>query len=160
MTKAVVILPKHKVFDAVKMRSVITSTLNAQAKAIKVDFDVTTQTWKAERRPKFQITSPSEYTREIATDNDVYFMLNVGTKRHTISARNKPFLVFKWQGFRSKTIPNEIRSRKGAQGKQWVRKLSVEHPGTKPRLWTKAIKKKWDAQIGVTFQRAIDAAAS
>ena len=38
MTKATVILPKKKPFDVAKMRGVITSTLNATAKNIKIDF--------------------------------------------------------------------------------------------------------------------------
>ncbi len=158
MTKAVVILPKHKVFDAAKMRGVIMSTLNGTAKAIKVDFDVTTQTWQ--HRPTFTIASPSEFTREISTDDDIYTMLEVGTRAHIIRPKKPRGILRFTTPFRSKTIPNEIRSRQGSKGNTPVVARIVHHPGTKARLWSKAIKKKWDAQIGTTFQRAIDAAAS
>jgi hypothetical protein len=158
MTKAIVILPKRKVFDAAKMRGVIVSTLNGTAKAIKVDFDVTTQTW--DHRPDFRISSPSEYTREVSTDDDVYAMLEKGTKKHDIRPK-KPRGILRFNTpFRAKTVPNAIRSNKGSKGNTPVVARIVHHPGTKPRLWTKAIKKKWDQQIGITFQRAIDAAAS
>ena len=157
MTKAQVILPKRKVFDAKKMQGVITSTLNAQAKAIKVDFDVTTQTWQ--HRSDFRISTPSTYEREISTDDDIYAMLEVGTKPHVIRPKKPRGILRFTVPFRSKTIPNEIRSRKGSKGNTPVIARVVHHPGTKPRLWSKVIAKKWNAQIGATFQRAIDAAA-
>lgn len=157
MTKAQVILPKGKVFDVAKMKGVITSTLNAQAKAIKVDFDVTTQTW--DHRPKFTITSPSEYTRQIATDDNIYAMLEVGTKAHVIRPKSARGILRFTTPFRSKTIPNEIRSRKGSKGNNPAVARVVHHPGTAARNWTKVIKRKWDQQIGAIFQRAIDSAA-
>jgi hypothetical protein len=155
---SVVLLPKKPLVDAAKLRQAITNTLTAQAKAIKADFDVTTQTWR--NRPDFKIESPSDFVREISTDDDVYAILNEGSPRHPISARNKPFLVFRWGGFRSKTIPGQIRSRQGAPGKQWAKKVSVEHPGSAARYWNKVIAQKWGAQLPTTFQRAIDAAVS
>ena len=158
MTKSTVILPKHKPFDVAKMRGVITSTLNATAKNIKVDFDVTTQTWN--HRPDFKIASPSEYTREISTTDDIYAMLEVGTRPHVIRPKKPRGILRFTTPFRSKTIPNEIRSRKGSKGNTPVVARVVHHPGTKSRLWTKAIKRKWDQQIGNTFQRAIDSAAN
>lgn len=158
MTKAVVILPKRNPFDAKKMRGVITSTLNGTAKAVKVDFDVTTQTWN--HRPTFKIESPSEYTREISTNDDVYAMLEVGTRPHVIRPKRPRGILRFTTPFRSKTIPNEIRSRKGSKGNTPVVARLVHHPGTKPRLWSKVIAKKWQAQIGTTFQRAIDSAAT
>ncbi len=158
MTKATVILPKKKPFDVAKMRGVIQSTLNATAKNIKVDFDVTTQTWN--HRPTFKIASPSEYTREISTNDDIYAMLEVGTRPHIITPKKPRGILRFTTPFRSKTIPNEIRSRKGSKGNTPVIARLVHHPGTKPRLWSKAIKRKWDQQIGATFQRAIDSAAS
>lgn len=157
MTKAVVILPKKPVFDAKKMRGAIISALNGTAKAIKVDFDVTTQTWQ--HRPTFKIASPSEFTREISTDDDVYAMLEVGTKPHVIRPKRARGILRFTMPFRSKTIPNEIRSRKGNKGNTPVVARRVNHPGTKPRLWSKVIAKKWNAQIGNVFQRAIDSAA-
>jgi hypothetical protein len=156
MAKAIVILPKGKVVDTAKMRGVITSTLNAQAKAIKVDFGVTTQTWN--HKPEFTITSPSTYERLISTSDTVYAMLEVGTKPHVIRPKKPRGILRFTTPFRSKTLPSEIASYAGSKGNTPVVARVVHHPGTKPRLWTKAIKAKWDKQIGATFQRAIDSA--
>jgi hypothetical protein len=52
------------------MRGVITSTLNATAKNILVDFSVTTQTWQ--HLPKTSRSHRLEYTREISTNDDIY----------------------------------------------------------------------------------------
>lgn len=156
MAKAAVILPKKKPFDTAKMRGVITSTLNAQAKAIKVDFDVTTQTW--DHRPDFTISSPSEYTREISTNDPIYAMLEVGTKPHIIRPKSARGILRFTTPFRAKTAPREIASYAGSKGSNQVVARVVHHPGTKARNWTKVIKAKWDAQIGPIFQRAIDSA--
>jgi hypothetical protein len=154
---SVVLLPKKPLVDAAKLRQAITNTLNAQSKAIKVDFDVTTQTWR--NRPDFKIESPSDFVREISTDDDVYAMLNEGTRPHLIQPRNKRILLF-YTPFRSKTIPGQIRSRQGMIGKTKVVARIVHHPGTAARYWNKVIKDKWEAQLPTTFQRAIDAAVS
>jgi len=153
--KAVVILPKRPIIDQRKMRQAIENTLTAQAKAIAVDFSVTTQTWN--RRPTFRIERPSDYVREIGTDSELYAMLDKGTKPHTIVPRNKRILLFTTP-FRSKTIPNQIRSRQGSKGKTPVVARRVHHPGTAARNWNRVIAKKWQAQLGAIFQRAIDSA--
>jgi len=137
------------------MKGAIVSTLNGTAKAIKVDFDVTTQTWQ--HRPSFKIASPSEYVREISTNDDVYAMLEVGTKPHVIRPKKPRGILRFTVPFRAKTVPNAIRSNKGSKGNTLVVARVVHHPGTKARNWSKVIAKKWNAQIGVTFQRAIDA---
>lgn len=148
MTKAVVILPKRNPFDAKKMRGAIVSTLNGTAKAIKVDFDVTTQTWN--HRPDFTISSPSEFTREISTDSDIYRFVSKGTKvRYAVMTT--PFVA--------KTVPMSIRSRRGRGGVLFVSKKRPM-PGIKARQFEIVIAKKWQAQIGVTFQRTIDSAVS
>lgn len=158
MAKPQVILPKRPILDVRKMKGAIVSTLNGQAKAIKVDFDVTTQTWN--HRPTFKITAPSEYTREISTNDDIYAMLNKGTKPHTIRPKSARGILRFTTPFRSKTIPNQIRSRRGDKGKTPVVARVVHHPGTAARNWNKVIAKKWQERIGDIFQRAIDSAAS
>lgn len=154
MGKSKVIAPKGLLIDVRSQKRAIGNALNGAAKGVKVDFGVTTRTW--DHRPEFAISSPSAFEREVSTDDAVYGMLDEGTKAHDIEVKNAPFLRFKWRGFRSKTVPNDIRSRKGAQGKLWAQKKIVHHPGTKPRNWTKVIKRKWDRQLPVLLQRAID----
>lgn len=144
MAKATIILPKKPVFDAKKMHGAIVSTLNGTAKAIKVDFDVTTQAW--DHRPTFKIASPSEFTREISTDSDIYRYVSKGTKVRYAVMTN-PFVA--------KTVPGKILSRKGRGGLLFVSKKR-RMPGIKARQFEIVIAKKWQAQIGVTFQRSID----
>lgn len=153
MGKSRVVMPKKLIADVVAQRRAITNTLNATAKAIKADFGVTTQTWG--HRPEFAITSPSPYEREVSTDDPVYGMLNEGTPEHEIRPRHSKVLRFQTP-FRSKTVPRQIRSRKGATGKQEVFSRGVHHPGTEARKWDEAIFEKWDRQMGTIFQRAID----
>lgn len=154
MAQSRAILPKARSL-ARPMRSIITNTLNAQAKAIKVDFGVTTQTW--EHDAPMTISSPSTYTREITVNDPIYAMLNAGTRAHDIKPRRGRLLRFTGP-FRSKTVPNEIRSRKGTKGNVTIWSRGVHHPGTKARNWDRVIGKKWRERIGDIFQRAIDSA--
>jgi hypothetical protein len=148
-----IIKPSRPVFDAKKQERIIQNTLTAQAKGIKVDFDVTTQTWK--HRPTFAIATSATYERTVSTDDEVYGMLNKGTKKHDIKPKRTRFLVFNTP-FRSKTLPNKIMSRAGSVGETVARARVVHHPGTAARNWARTIAKKWQAQIGPIFQRALD----
>lgn len=153
MTKA--ILPKKLAADPKRMARVLTNALGASAKAVQVDFKVTTQTWQ--HQPTFAITSPSPYVRQIATDDAVYAMLNQGTKPHVITPKRSKVLRFTGP-FRPKSRPGYIGSNKGSQGSAEVFTRQVNHPGTTARAWSKAIKRKWDRQFAAQMQRAIDAA--
>lgn len=153
--KAKALIPKKLACNPAAMARVIQNTLNTQALAIKVDFGVTVQTW--ESKPEFSIRSVSPYEREIGTDDTNYSRLNEGTPPHVITPRRGRVLVFRTP-FRAKTVPNSISSGPGSKGTNTVFVTGpVNHPGTKPRQWDKAIKKKWDRLIGPLFQRAIDA---
>lgn len=156
MAKPQVILPKKPLLDPQKMGNAIKNTLTAQAKAIKIDFDVTTQTWN--NRPVFKISTPGRFQREISTDDDIYAMLNEGTKPHTIRPKSARGILRFTTPFRSKTIPNQIRSRQGSKGTTPVVARVVHHPGTAARNWNKVIAKKWQDRIGDIFQRAVDSA--
>lgn len=149
---AQVIKPKKPVFNAAQSERVIQNTLTAIAKDIKIDFDVTTQSWK--HRPTTQIASPSPYERTIAPDSDIYAMLDVGTKPHMIRPKRGKVLRF-MSPFRSKTLPNQIMSRAGSVGSNEVFSRGVRHPGTKPRNWSKVIAAKWREQAPIVVQRAI-----
>lgn len=151
MAKSVAILPKGKKLN---MRRVIENTLTAQAKAIKVDFALPAQTWRHKVGVSIATTAP--YERTITVDDDIYAMLNEGTKAHDIKPK-RPGGVLRFQGpFRAKTVPNEIRSNKGGVGKVVTWSRGVHHPGTKARNWDRVIAKKWRERLGGIFQRAID----
>ena len=147
------IIPKKLVADPAKLSRALTNALNGVALDIQVDFKVTTQTWQ--HKPSFPISSPSDYRRIIATDDEVYGFVNDGTRPHRILPKGK-LLRFRTP-FQSKTLPNQIMSRGGSKGTAEVFSRGVNHPGTKARRFDIAIKQKWDRQFRDIVQRAIDA---
>lgn len=143
---------KGDLFDTDELQRIISNTMTAEAKNIKVDFDVTTQTWN--RRPKFVIRG-TKFARQIKTDSKIYGYVNDGTRPHVIVPRSAKMLSFR-TGYKAKTIVRQIASRAGgASGGRAVAKV-VNHPGTKARKFDEAIKEKWDKLFPQILQRAID----
>ena len=155
---ASIIKPRGSVFKPQQMERAIQNTLTGVAKDIAVDFGVVTQTWQ--HKPSFKVSSPDQYSRQIATDDEVFGMLNVGTRPHTIKPKSARGILRFTTPFQSKTLPNQIMSRTGSKGQNKVVARVVHHPGSAARNWTKVIADKWQAQVGVIFQRALDAEAS
>lgn len=145
-------VPKELVNTA-KLQRAIENALTGEAKAVKVDFGVTTQTWK--HRPEFAIES-EEGRRVVATDDEVFEFVDAGTRPHIITAHGPGPLVF-GVGGSPKTTPKVIGSRAGTKGGAIVRARTVHHPGTAPRDFTETIKEKWDDRLPDVLQRAIDA---
>ncbi|KPV42212.1 hypothetical protein SE17_44480, partial [Kouleothrix aurantiaca] len=71
-----VILPKKLISNPEAMRRALTNGLEAAARAIQVDFGVTTQTW--EHGVTFAIEAPTPWQRLIGTSDSIYTMLNEG----------------------------------------------------------------------------------
>lgn len=146
------VIPKSLLLDPQKLARAIDNTLTGNAKAVKVDFQVTTQTWVT--KPDFVIEDgPGK--RTISTDNEIYGYVNDGTRPHIITAKNKKVLVF-GVGGRPKTRVRAIGSTKGSEGNTTVFAKSVQHPGTEARAFDEVIADKWTEQLPVTLQRAID----
>jgi hypothetical protein len=147
------IIPRK--FLSLNLTKAIENQLEETAKAIKVDFEVTTRTWK--ERPSFFIKTISN-GRRIYTDNFVYMLLDRGTKAHKISARNAKTLAFFAGGFRAKTRPRFIGSNKGkVANKNLTFTQSVNHPGFPAREYESTIKDKWDKEAPRQFRRALRA---
>lgn len=140
--------------DVKKLRRVIDNALDGAAKATKVDFDTTTQTWK--NRPTFTIDADG-HERTVATDSEIYGYVDEGTEPHVIVAKSPTRPLTFGVGGRPKTAPRVIGSRPGARGATIVRAQTVNHPGTAPRAFTDTIKSKWDDKLADTIQRSIDA---
>lgn len=146
------IIPKQLLFKPRELSRAIDNALTGSAKAVKVDFQVTTQTWVT--KPDFVIEdSPGK--RTISTDNEIYGYVNDGTRPHIIAAKNAKQLVF-GVPYGAKTAPKVIGSTAGRRGKTIVRKKTVQHPGTEARAFDEVIADKWAEQLPVTLQRAID----
>lgn len=151
------VIPRDLALDPRRLQRAIQNGLDASAKAALVDFKVTTQTWA--RKPDFEVTEPDPYTRVIGTDNEIYGYVNDGTKPHLIVARNAKVLAF---GVPSspKTAPRVIGSSAGSRGGTIVTRKAVRHPGTDAREFDETIAEKWENQLPITMQRAIDAEVS
>lgn len=152
-----VFIPRKLAFDPKALSRAINNTLDMAAEGIQADFGVTTQTWK--NRPAFRIYRHGrDLTRYIYTEDEIYSYVNDGTRPHPITARNAPALAFFATGFRSKTVPRAIRSRKGAAANaNFVRPITVQHPGNEARDFDKTIADKWAKEFPRQLQRAIDA---
>ncbi len=154
--KSKVVLPKKLISDPAKMAKVIQNTLNEQALAVKIDFEVTVQTWGDPA--SFTVVAPSPFVREIGTGDSIYSMLNAGTKPHAILPKRGKTLRFRGP-FQAKTVPNSISSGPGSVGTTEMYRRGVQHPGTEARNWDTVIAKKWRRLFARQMQRAIDAAA-
>lgn len=152
MIKMTPITPK-RVLSARQLARVVENQLNMSALAVKVDYEVTSQTWK--HQPSFTITSsPGE--RIIGTSDEIYGYVDDGTRPHVIRPRRAKRLRFS-PGGRAKTSPGQIRSGAGRKGSGVVFAKQVNHPGTKARNFSKAIAEKWRKLLPQQLQRAIDA---
>jgi hypothetical protein len=140
------IVPSKVALDTESMLRAIENTLDGAAKDIKIDFDVTTQTWRT--RPDFTIDK-SEGRRLVSTDNEIYGYLDRGTSVRYATMSGD---------FAPKTRSGFIGSNAGRGGVLNVSRLHPR-PGIEARKFAEAIQKKWDGQMQTIFQRAIDAEA-
>lgn len=149
-----VTIPRSLLIDVRKLELAIENALTASAKAAKVDFDVTTQTWQS--RPAFTIDkAPGK--RTISTDDEIYGYVNDGTRPHIIAPKAGGALVFTTP-YGAKTAVRVIGSGRGSRGAtKIVTRKPVQHPGTDAREFDEVIKEKWDDKLPVTLQRSIDA---
>lgn len=148
-----VVVPKELINTAT-LRRAIENALEGEAKAVKVDLDVTTQTWRS--RPTFTI-GRGDGKRTVATEDEVYGYVDAGTDAHIITAKSPTRPLTFGIGGSPKTTPKVIGSRAGTKGSQVVRAQVVHHPGTAAREFTVSVKNKWDNRLPDVLQRAIDA---
>jgi hypothetical protein len=154
MIKLRPIIPKDLALTPAKARRAVKNALDGAAKGAKVDFRVTTQTWS--HKPDFTIEKPSDSERIVGTNDEIYGYVDDGTPRHTIVAKAGGVLAF-GPGARAKTRPRVIGSGGGSKGGATVFTKRVQHPGTDAREFSEVIAEKWEEQLPMLLQRAIDA---
>lgn len=155
MIKLKPIAPKRRPFDPARQQQAIDAGLkDAAAEALK-DFEATVKSWE---QPATFTVKPQRDGITIATDNDVWSMLDKGTRPHTIVA-HKIALRFPGGGYRAKTRPGFLGSQSGggASGGEIFRH-AIHHPGTKARGWSTLIKKKWQSRLSLLVQKRISEA--
>ena len=141
--------------DPAQMTRVIENALTMQAKAIKVDYNVTTRTWK--HKVGFRIEK-RPFERDIYTTDKIYGIVSAGSPPHKIRPKNKPSLAFQWGGpgsYRAKSVPRVIVSRQGGPSGPMVYGVKeVNHPGHEGREFEETIGKKWDKESPRQMARA------
>ena len=141
---------KPKKLNVNKVRQNLLNTLRKEGGAIKKEYEKTVATWSDP--PKFEVLiglergangSATVLVGPTGTELQVnkFVWTDEGTKPHIITAKNAPFLVFQ-RGYTPKTQPGKIASGPSARFGDFVKKKSVNHPGTRPRNFTKIIVKR------------------
>lgn len=139
--------------DGEDLNKAMQNHLTSLAKSIKVDFLVTTKTWK--HKPNFVIRG-NKYSRHIYTTSEIYLWVNGGTKAHKIRAKTTGGLRFQ-TGYKAKSIVGKIMSRAGGSFGPYANPppMEVNHPGTKARNFDQEIGEKWDKLAPLSFERSV-----
>lgn len=148
-----VFIPKDLVANPAKLARAVTNALDGAAAGALIDFKTTTQTWK--HKVAFQIDKGRPDRRVVGTDDEIYGYVTEGTRPHIIVAHGKALAFFGGK-FRPKTRVRTIGSNKGSKGGAVIFRKMVHHPGTDAREFEEAIAEKWQKELPVTMQRAID----
>lgn len=152
------IKPSRLKEDALRLE--LLNAIRDVGRKVKKDFEATVKTW--EHKPEFEmlISLIGGPTVLVATDDEIYRYVDEGTKPHPIFAgvytgkSDKKVLAFP-SIFKPKTTPNVIGSGPGFKGGDTVLRPYVNHPGTKPRNFSKIIKKKWDKPYKRRMEQAM-----
>ena len=132
--------------DAAKERAL--NELSAEAKAL---FEKTTATWK--HKPRFTLRINLN-NRSIATSDEIYTYVDKGTRAHMIRAKRARALSFRVGGS-PKTKPSIIASYLGSEGKSWVSAVEVQHPGSRPRNFSKIIQARMQKRFVARFKKVV-----
>ncbi len=143
MIKLVAIRPRAKAINFTRFADAAKFGMKDAADDAVKDVEATTATWKhdvdivvKERSDGYSIT----------VNDDIWNMLDHGTRAHRIVARRAKRLRFAG-GFAPKTRPGFIGSQSGGSTGGPVFASSVNHPGTKARGWSRLIGAKYRSQL-------------
>ena len=128
--------------------------LDSAAKGVHTDLKVVTKTW--EHQVTFATSSPNQFERVVGTDDRIFKFVDGGTEPHVIRPKNGRMLTWIGTNYRAKTVPGQIRSRKGGNDNTVAWARQVQHPGTEAREFTKVVADKWNKQLAAIVQREID----
>jgi hypothetical protein len=153
MIKISPIIPKRNRLDPKRMMAAIDRGLDDAAAGALIDFESTSSTW--DHQPVYTVKAQKD-GRIVGTKNEVWLMLNAGTKPHNIFPRNAKRLAFPGGPYSAKTRPGFIGSQAGGASGAIIFRRFVRHPGTKPRGWSTIIAKKWRSRVAQLIQRQIN----
>lgn len=143
MIKLAPIKPSAKAINFSRFADAAKKGMRDAAEAAQEDFEKTTATWR--NQPDWIIKEQRDGFL-VGTDNDIWNMLDKGTRAHRIIARRAKRLRFS-SGFSAKTRPGFVGSQSGSTSGGPVFAQSVQHPGTVARGWSKLIAAKYKVQL-------------
>lgn len=151
MIKLAPIKPSAKAITFTRYADAAKLGLRDAAEAALEDFEKTGATWRT--KPTFVIKEQRDGFL-VGTDNEIWNMLDKGTRAHRIVARRAKRLRFS-SGFSAKTRPGFVGSQSGGSSGGPVFAQSVQHPGTTARAWSKLIASKYKVQMQRYIQTRI-----
>jgi len=141
--KIAAIKPSAKAIKFTRFADAAKLGLQDAAEAALEDFESTTETWS--HGVKFTMKEQSDGYL-VGTKDDIWNMLDSGTRAHIIVARRAKRLRF-GVGGSPKTRPGFVGSTGGSRGSDVKYAQRVNHPGTKARAWSKLIASKYRVQM-------------
>ena len=153
MIKIIPRIPKRNRLDAKRQQQAVDRGLDDAAAGALIDFALTSATW--EHDPVYTVKAQKD-GRLVGTKDEVWLMLNKGTRAHDIYPRNARMLRFPGGPYSPKTRPGFIGSQAGGASGAIIFRRFVHHPGTKPRGWSTIIAKKWRSRVAQFTQRQIN----
>lgn len=151
MIKLTAIRPKAKAIQFTGFADAAKLGMRDAAEAAAKDIEATTSSWS--HKVSIDVKERKDgYSIEVR--DDVWQMLDKGTRAHRIVARKAKRLRFAG-GYRAKTRPGFIGSQSGGASGGPVFRQSVWHPGTTARGWSKLIGAKYRAQLKTFIQKRI-----
>jgi len=132
-----VVIPKE-LFDLEKFKRLQKAHMASVALAVKRDFESIVKQWN--NKPVFEIQyGKDEIT--VGTDDEIFSLVDTGSPRHAIAPVRAKQLKFQ-KGYKAKTSPEVIGSRRGGKNGPIVVARSVNHPGFQARKFIDAVAKK------------------
>ena len=143
MIKMAAIKPSAKAINFGRFATAAKLGMKDAAEAALGDMEKTSATWN--HKPTFVIKEqPTGYL--VGTEDDIWNMLDSGTRAHLIVARRAKRLRFATGGS-PKTRPGFVGSTGGSAGGDIHFASVVHHPGTVARSWSKLIAAKYKVQL-------------
>ena len=139
-------------------RDEIEKALKNLEKDALTDFQRTVVTWK--NKPTFtsKISLHNPLSLEIGTEDEIYGYVDLGTKPHIIRAHTDKGLFFTGRITKGepKTEPNVIQAFPGKRGTGLTNIMQVNHPGNKPRNFSKIIGKTYKTELSKEVKNALE----
>jgi hypothetical protein len=131
---------KPKPINLAVFQKYATEAVRRTVDTANTEFAKTYATW--DNKPPFTKTIKAtglNVEGEVFTTDQVYAWVNNGTPPHLIPKAGPGLLAFS-EGYTAKTMPGVLYSRSGGSfGNKVIGVMQVHHPGTKPRLFDKAV---------------------